>query len=167
MSTCQPGDSPSYARGCSTSDCCDSSGSCLPNVQGPCVCFTYGEALSGGGWNYTFIATCSGNKVSTTSGAGCYTKAGQPYVCYCRPKTSADRGQEGDSVPGNWIFSPDDECRTFPFAPSQTSTTNIISGSTSTASAVSATTSGPATQEEALFSSSLLLFLAILQFLGF
>lgn len=123
-------------KGCSTSECCDDASDCDPNVFGPCVCFSYGDpSPSQSGWNYSFIADCNGNSVSTVHGTACYTIGDAPYayVCYCRPRESGDVGNVGDTLQGNWIFDTNDQCRFFSAGSSAaTSTvTSVIPSSTS------------------------------------
>jgi hypothetical protein len=102
--------------GCGVLRCCDDAG-CDVNVQGPCVCATYGDpSPSQPGWNYSFMAQCSQNSVTGTPlGTGCTTIFGVEYAysCYCRLTIPGDEGQVGDQVPGNTIFDTNDQRTVF------------------------------------------------------
>lgn len=111
--------------GCGVQRCCDST-SCDVNISGPCICATYGDASpSQNGWNYSFIAQCAPNRVSTLDGTACRTLLGVEYVysCYCRPRVSGDVGSEGDRMDGNAIFDMNEECTVFKAGAGATPTT--------------------------------------------
>jgi hypothetical protein len=118
-----PSPSTPNSLGCSVSRCCDAV-SCVPNLpSGPCVCASYGDpSPSQSGWNYSFMAQCSGSNVSTVWGTSCDTLLGVQYAysCYCRPRVAGDTGVEGDKVNGNVIFQ-GDSCGLFKAAAATTS----------------------------------------------
>lgn len=116
MATPCPSQQTSKNLGCGVQRCCDST-SCDVNVQGPCVCATYGDASpSQAGWNYSFIANCAQNSVTGTPlGTACTTPFGVAYAysCYCRPRVASDVGSVGDRVPGKAIFDFNSQCTFF------------------------------------------------------
>ena len=120
---------------CGVQRCCDTI-SCDINVQGPCVCASYGEASpSQAGWNYSFMANCAQNSVTGTSlGTECRTLLGVPYAysCYCRPREAGDVGNIGDQVPGNAIFDYNDQCVLF-----KSAVPTVNTGQSSTSGGVS------------------------------
>jgi len=101
---------------CGVHRCCNDI-ECLINVNGVCVCATYIEPSPSNpdGEDYSFIAKCSNNQVSTSNGVGCETFLGLEYAwsCYCRLKVKGDVGKIGDTMPGNAIFNSNDQCTLF------------------------------------------------------
>ena len=96
--------------------CCDTTG-CDVNVQGPCVCASYGDpSPSQTGWNYSFLANSAQNSVTGTPlGTSCTTLFNLGYAnsCYCRLREAGDIGNVGDQIPGNAIFDYNDLCVLF------------------------------------------------------
>lgn len=120
---------------CGVQRCCDAT-SCDINVQGPCVCASYGDASpSQAGWNYSFMANCAQNSVTGTPlGTECRTLLGVTYAysCYCRPREAGDVGNIGDQIPGNAIFDYNDQCVLF-----NSGVPTVTTGQSSTSTCVS------------------------------
>jgi hypothetical protein len=132
--------------------CCDTTG-CDVNVQGPCVCASYGDpSPSQTGWNYSFLANCAQNSVTGTPlGTACTTffNVEHAYSCYCRLREAGDIGNVGDKIPGNAIFDYNDQCVLFkgsvgtPTVTAPTGSTKTCVPTATTCSAATVSSSAP------------------------
>jgi len=157
---CPSGEQPNDL-GCGVLRCCNDAG-CDVNVQGPCVCASYGDpSPNNPGWNYSFMAQCAQNSVTgKPPDTTCTTIFGVEYAysCYCRPTTPGDEGHVGDQVPGNAIFDINGQCAVFK-ASSASST--VVPSSTSSPSSAPSGQASRSSPGEGLLGFCVLLLLLI------